>query len=82
MSLKIKRLTEWVCELEKTGDMLVPGRIYADKETMEELLKDYDEKKPGGFTPALGQVLNVACLPGIVNASLAMADIHPGYGVP
>ena len=82
MSLKIKRLSEWVCELEKTGDMLVPGRVYADKETMEELLKDYDEKKTGGFTPALGQVLNVACLPGIVNASLAMADIHPGYGFP
>jgi len=82
MSLKIKRLTEWVCELEKTGDMLVPGRVYADKETMEELLKDYDEKRTGGFTPALGQVLNVACLPGIVNASLAMADIHPGYGFP
>jgi len=31
---------------------------------------------------SLDQVRNVACLPGIVGASLAMPDIHWGYGFP
>ncbi|MDI6606277.1 MAG: RtcB family protein [Candidatus Omnitrophota bacterium] len=50
--------------------MRVPGIIYAD----EKLLKDIRNDK------ALEQVANVAFLPGIVNASLAMPDIHWGYG--
>jgi tRNA-splicing ligase RtcB len=50
--------------------MRVPGIIYAD----EKLLKDIYQDK------ALEQVANVAFLPGIVNASLAMPDIHWGYG--
>ena len=71
-------------ELEKIDDfrwripksskpgMRVPGIIYAD----EKLLKDIRQDK------ALEQVANVAFLPGIVNASLAMPDIHWGYGFP
>jgi tRNA-splicing ligase RtcB len=50
--------------------MRVPGIVYAD----EKLLKDIKQDK------ALEQVANVAFLPGIVNASLAMPDIHWGYG--
>ena len=50
--------------------MQVPGMVYAD----EKLLKD--------IYKALQQVANVAFLPGIVNASLAMPDIHWGYGFP
>jgi len=34
----------------------------------------------GGFLPALKQVANVAALPGIVKFSLAMPDVHSGYG--
>ncbi|MDP2043750.1 MAG: RtcB family protein, partial [Candidatus Omnitrophota bacterium] len=52
--------------------MRVPGLIYAD----EKLLKDIRHDK------ALEQVANVAFLPGIVRASLAMPDIHWGYGPP
>jgi tRNA-splicing ligase RtcB len=52
--------------------MRVPGLVYAD----EKLLKDIRRDK------ALTQVANVAFLPGIVNASLAMPDIHWGYGFP
>jgi len=52
--------------------MRVDGIIYAD----EKLLKDIRHDK------ALEQVANVAFLPGIVNASLAMPDIHWGYGFP
>ncbi|TRZ95286.1 RtcB family protein [bacterium] len=50
--------------------MRVPGIIYAD----EKLLRDIRYGK------AVEQVANVAFLPGIVNASLAMPDIHWGYG--
>jgi len=52
--------------------MRVPGLVYAD----EKLLKDIYQDK------ALEQVANVAFLPGIVGASLAMPDIHWGYGCP
>ncbi|MBI5642748.1 MAG: RtcB family protein [Deltaproteobacteria bacterium] len=60
--------------------MLVPGRIYADEHTIAPLIKELEGRKAGGLTPALEQVANVAALPGIQKASLAMADIHPGYG--
>jgi tRNA-splicing ligase RtcB (3'-phosphate/5'-hydroxy nucleic acid ligase) len=52
--------------------MLVPGRIYASARMMDDLRND----------PALQQVANVACLPGIVGCSLAMPDVHWGYGFP
>jgi tRNA-splicing ligase RtcB len=52
--------------------MRVDGIIYAD----EKLLKDIRQDK------AIEQVANVAFLPGIVKASLAMPDIHWGYGFP
>ena len=41
---------------------------------------DGDGGGGGGFTPALRQVANVAALPGIVKASMAMPDVHSGYG--
>jgi hypothetical protein len=52
--------------------MLVPGRIYANARMVAELRDD----------PALGQVANVTCLPSIVGYSLALPDIHWGYGFP
>lgn len=58
--------------LPKSGNMLVPGLIIAS----EELLKDIELAKP------LDQVKNVAHLPGIIGHSIAMPDIHWGYGFP
>jgi len=52
--------------------MRVPGRVWASERLMAELRDD----------PALTQVANVAHLPGIVGWSLAMPDIHWGYGFP
>ncbi|MBI5233774.1 MAG: RtcB family protein [Deltaproteobacteria bacterium] len=80
MSIQIRKISDWVWEVPKTPGMEVPCRIYCDEHTISGLLKELDRKKAGGFTPALEQVVNVARLPGIENASLAMADIHPGYG--
>jgi len=55
----------------KTG-MRVPGIIYTDEDMLKQLMKEQ----------ALEQVANVAFLPGIVDYSLAMPDIHWGYGFP
>ena len=54
------------------GKMRVPGRIYASEKMLPGILSDN----------AADQVINVACLPGIVGASMAMPDIHWGYGFP
>jgi len=79
MEIEIRKISDETWEIPRRGEMLVPGIIYADEATIGPLLSDAREKK-GGLTPALVQVANVATLPGIVRASLAMADIHPGYG--
>jgi tRNA-splicing ligase RtcB len=51
--------------------MRVPGIIYVD-EALEKLLEPQ----------AIGQTANVATMPGIVAAAMAMPDIHTGYGFP
>ena len=58
--------------LEPFGPMRVPGIVYTSAPMLDQLQKE----------EALKQVANVACLPGIVKASLAMPDIHWGYGFP
>jgi len=68
---KIKKISTYEWEMPKTGEMKVPGKIYASKELVQEM----DEK-------VYEQVSNVASLPGIQKASIAMADAHWGYGFP
>jgi tRNA-splicing ligase RtcB len=60
--------------IPKTYDsrMRVDGIVYSSPELLGGLMQDQ----------ALQQVVNVAQLPGIVKASLAMPDIHWGYGFP
>ncbi|MFH1692088.1 MAG: RtcB family protein [Candidatus Omnitrophota bacterium] len=52
--------------------MRVDGLVYASEKLMKDIRCD----------KSLNQVVNVAFLPGIVRASLAMPDIHWGYGFP
>ena len=59
-------------EIPKQGGMRVPGLVIAS----EELLREVEMSR------ALEQVVNVAYLPGIVGYSIAMPDIHWGYGFP
>jgi len=79
MDLTLKQIEELVWEMPKNGDMLVPGRIYGDQQIIDHLNADV---KAGKEWHALKQVYNVACLPGIQKASMAMPDVHPGYGFP
>ncbi|MFO7525435.1 MAG: RtcB family protein, partial [Ignavibacteriaceae bacterium] len=69
----LNKIRDNLWEIPKTGSMRVPGRIYISQDMIEKSLKD-DE--------ALKQVVNVAHLPGIEKYSLAMPDIHWGYGFP
>ncbi len=69
---KLKKIDKNIYELPKADKMLVPGRIYASEKILEDIQKD----------KTLEQVKNVACLPGILKASIAVADAHQGYGFP
>jgi tRNA-splicing ligase RtcB len=77
--LVIRQVERYQWEVVQHGDMRVPGRIYTNRRGIEELA---DDVRQGKAWNALQQVVNVASLPGIQVASLAMADIHPGYGFP
>lgn len=62
----------WVLpQAYKTG-MRVPGLVFASDELIDNMADD----------DALQQIANVAMLPGIVRYSLAMPDVHSGYGFP
>ena len=69
---KLVQLDEVRWEIPKTGGMRAPGMIYTDSS----LLPDIETDK------SADQVYNVAHLPGIVGRSLAMPDVHWGYGFP
>ena len=70
--IEIKKLDDFRWLLPKKGKMRTEGLVYADEAMMTEVRKD----------ASLEQVANVACLPGIVGRSMAMPDIHWGYGFP
>ncbi|MDO9574930.1 MAG: RtcB family protein [bacterium] len=70
--MEFKQLDDIRWILEKTGDMRVPGLIYADRELLQHIEREN----------VASQIANVAHLPGIVGYSLGMPDIHWGYGFP
>ena len=75
---------QWIVNEGFVPNMRVPGTFYVNKplETLmfEELQQHVDSGGHGGFLPAVKQLANVACLPGIVGKSIAMPDVHSGYG--
>jgi len=64
--------TLWEIPAEARPDMRVPARVFADEELLAAIVADR----------SLEQLENVATLPGVVEAALAMPDIHQGYGFP
>ena len=62
----------WEIPEDFDSRMRVPARLIASKEMLSAIIKDN----------ALSQLVNVAMLPGILKYSLAMPDIHWGYGFP
>jgi len=68
----MKRINNYLWEIEKTGKMRVPARLY----TSEQMLKQISEDR------SLAQLVNGASLPGIQDYALCMPDCHEGYSVP
>ncbi len=62
----------WEIPTSARADMRVPARVFADRELLAAIEHDH----------SLEQLVNVATLPGIVDAALAMPDVHQGYGFP
>jgi len=71
-SITVRRVEPYLWEIEPQRGMRVPGRVYVSESMIDAA------RGEGG----LAQVANVAHLPGIVGYSLAMPDIHWGYGFP
>ena len=70
----LKRIEEYVWEIPKgyRNDMRVAARIFADEPLLEAGLQD----------KSVEQLINTACMPGVVKYTLAMPDMHQGYGPP
>jgi tRNA-splicing ligase RtcB len=62
----------WEVPTSYKAGMMVPGLIYASESMLNHIWEDN----------VYQQVANVAFLPGIVGRSMAMPDIHWGYGFP
>lgn len=58
--------------IDRRDEMRVPGVVFASRSLIPDVAADQ----------SLRQVANVATLPGIVEASYAMPDVHWGYGFP
>lgn len=69
---RLRQVDDVRWEIPKTGGMRVPGLIYTDARSLPDIESDQ----------AADQVYNVAHLPGIVGKSMAMPDVHWGYGFP
>jgi tRNA-splicing ligase RtcB len=72
MDVTLKKIDEYEWLIPKTGPMRVPGLVFSNPQLINAIKQDQ----------SLTQVANVATLPGIVGHSLAMPDIHWGYGFP
>jgi len=70
--VKLRQIDEYRWEIPQEGKMRTRGLIFASKAMIPKIMEDR----------SLEQVANVATLPGIVGPSLAMPDIHWGYGFP
>lgn len=71
-TIKIQQLDDYRWRIPRQGQMRVDGLVFASAALMHAIRDDQ----------SLQQVANVAQLPGIVGHSIAMPDIHWGYGFP
>ncbi len=67
--MKVVEQTPYRFRIEREGPMRVPGVVFVSRALLPQ-------------DQALQQVVNVATLPGIVDASYGMPDLHWGYGFP
>ncbi|MBN2290164.1 MAG: RtcB family protein, partial [Candidatus Glassbacteria bacterium] len=70
--MELKKIDKYRWQIPREGGMKVPGLIYASDKMVDSIRSEN----------AAQQVANVAWLPGVVGSSMAMPDIHWGYGFP
>ncbi|MFZ5447695.1 MAG: RtcB family protein [Thermodesulfobacteriota bacterium] len=68
--VKLRQIDEYRWEIPREGKMRTRGLVFCSREMLPAIQEDQ----------SLQQVANVATLPGIVGPSMAMPDIHWGYG--
>jgi tRNA-splicing ligase RtcB len=71
-NITIEKVDDYRWRIPKTGGMRVPGLLFVDERILRDVKVDESPR----------QVANVAHLPGIIKNSLAMPDMHWGYGFP
>ena len=85
----LKRIspTRYQVQIGFVPNMKVPAEIIVNNDLQTLLVQELKDSCCGfkceagaSFIPAIRQAANVAALPGIVRASLAMPDVHSGYG--
>ncbi len=69
---RLEKIDDYRWRVPRIGPMVTDGLVFADAELIPHIEND----------KSLQQVANVACLPGIQGPSIAMPDIHWGYGFP
>tara|TARA_Y100000310_G_scaffold302554_1_gene339987 strand:+ start:268 stop:1710 length:1443 start_codon:yes stop_codon:yes gene_type:complete len=69
---KLNKITDYIWEIPKTGEMKVPTRVFASEALLTKMKEDR----------TLGQAQNMASLPGIQKQAYVMPDGHEGYGFP
>ncbi len=69
-----KKINNFLWEISPSfrHGMKVPARGYISEKMLQDIFRD----------KSIEQLINIACLPGIVNYSMAMPDMHEGYGFP
>jgi tRNA-splicing ligase RtcB (3'-phosphate/5'-hydroxy nucleic acid ligase) len=72
MAFELEKIDNNRWRIGRQANMRTSGIIYASASMLDTIRSDQ----------SLAQVANVACLPGIVGSSMAMPDIHWGYGFP
>ncbi|HIJ13039.1 MAG TPA: RtcB family protein, partial [Halobacteriales archaeon] len=71
-NISLTQIEEFVWEIPRSGDMIVPARIFASETLLEQISQD----------KTLEQLKNTASLPGIQKYAICMPDGHQGYGFP
>ncbi len=68
----LTRIDDYRWLLRRRGPMRTDVQLFIDRALLRQVHQD----------ASIAQAANVACLPGIVGRSLAMPDMHQGYGFP
>ena len=75
-------LTSFTIEKGLVPNMRTTGRFYVNEKLEKLMFQEYEAVSGSGvgFLPAMTQIANVSALPGIVGSSIALPDVHAGYG--